>query len=167
MWPSTQRIGKDIRVSSELFTRRVADGISEACSTAMTGDRRDELAATDVSTIAVSLTPSWLVCILTVNPIWLYFSSFLFCLFCFWKRNLIYCTSVSCVWFLLPYVSLQSNWAWKPSKRGLFISFSLWGLSSLLTLWWRKLRRLARLQILVWFFCCYLPGRLFRNFTFN
>ena len=59
-------------------------------------------------------------------------------LFCFWTRNFIYYTIVSCVWFLLPYVSLQSNWAWKPSKRGLSISFSLWGFFSLLTLWWRK-----------------------------
>ena len=58
MWPSTQRIGKDIRVSSELFTRRAADGISEACSTAMTGDRHDELGAMDLSMTEVALTPS-------------------------------------------------------------------------------------------------------------
>ena len=38
-WPSTQRIGKDIRASSSLFTRRVADVTSEAFSTAMSGDR--------------------------------------------------------------------------------------------------------------------------------
>ena len=44
MWPSTQRIGKDITVSSKLFTRRAADVISEACFTRMTGDRHDELA---------------------------------------------------------------------------------------------------------------------------
>ena len=43
MWPSTQLIGKDIRTSSQLFTRRVADVISEACFTAMTGDRHDEI----------------------------------------------------------------------------------------------------------------------------
>ena len=51
--------------------------------------------------IAVALTPSWLVWILTVMPVWLYFSSFLLCfvLFCF-----VY-------------------WAWKHSKLGLFISF--------------------------------------------
>ena len=64
MWPSTQRIGKDIKASS-LFTRRAVDVISEAFFRAMTGDRDDELAA---------LTPSWLVCILTVMPVWLYFS---------------------------------------------------------------------------------------------
>ena len=64
MWPSTQSIGKDIKASS-LFTRRAVDVISEAFFSAMTGDRDDELAA---------LTPSWLVCILTVMPVWLYFS---------------------------------------------------------------------------------------------
>lgn len=60
------------------------------------------------------------------------FSSFIIpVLFCFLvvTRNDIYCTSVSCVWFLLPYVSLQSNCTqWKPSKLRLFISFSLWGI---------------------------------------
>ena len=60
----------------------------------------------------------------------LYFSSFLFFLFCFWKQNFIYYTSVSCVWFLLPYVNLQSNWAWKPLKLGLSIWFYLWGFLS-------------------------------------
>ena len=50
-----------------------------------------------------------------------------FVLICLWILNYIYYTSVSFVWFLSPYVSLQSNWAWKPSKLGLSISFSLWG----------------------------------------
>ena len=50
-------------------------------------------------------------------------------LFCFWTQNFKWYTSVSCVWFLLPYVSLQSNWAWKPFKLGLSILFSLWGFS--------------------------------------
>ena len=45
MWPSAQLIGKDIRASSQLFIRRAADVISKACSTAMTEDRHDELAA--------------------------------------------------------------------------------------------------------------------------
>ena len=48
----------------------------------------------------------------------LYFSSFLFC---FWKWNFIYYTSVGYVWFLLPYVNMQSNWAWKQLKLGLSI----------------------------------------------
>ena len=37
--PSTQRIEKDIRASSSLFTRRVSDETSEAFSTSMSGDR--------------------------------------------------------------------------------------------------------------------------------
>ena len=93
-----------------------------------------ELATFDLSMIAVALTPSWLVWIIAVMPLWLYFLSFLFCSVLFLNSNFIYYTSVSCVWFLLPFVSLQSNWAWKPSKLGLSISFSLWGFSSLLTL---------------------------------
>ena len=89
--------------------------------------------------------------------------------FCFWPQNYTYYTRVSCVWFLSPSVSLQSNWTWKLSEPGLSISFSLWRFSSLLALQWRKLRRLACLKNLClnWFFCCYLPARLFRNFTFN
>ena len=53
-----------------------------------------------------------------LTQVWLYFSSLLFfivsfCIFFSCTRNYIYYTSVSCVWFLLPYVNLQSNWAWK------------------------------------------------------
>ena len=40
---------------------------------------RSELSALDLSMIAVVLKPSWWVWILTVMPVWLYFSSFLFC----------------------------------------------------------------------------------------
>ena len=79
MWPSTQRIGKDIRASSYFFTRRAADIVSETCFTVMTGDRHDERAAMDFSMIIFAQKPSWLVWILTVMPVWLYFSSFLFC----------------------------------------------------------------------------------------
>ena len=61
IWPSIQRIGKDIRASSSVIPRRASDVISGACSTAMTGDRPDEIAAMDPSMIAVALTPSWLV----------------------------------------------------------------------------------------------------------
>ena len=57
MWPSTQRIEKDINASS-LFTRRAVDVISAAFfSSAMTGDRDDEPAGMDLSMIAVALTP--------------------------------------------------------------------------------------------------------------
>ena len=79
MWIATQRIGKDVRASSYFFTRRAADVVFEACFTAMIGDRHDEPAAMDHSMITVPLTPSWLVRIWTVRPVWLYFSSFLFC----------------------------------------------------------------------------------------
>ena len=81
------------------FTRRAADVVSEACFTVMTGDRHDKRTAMDFSMIIFAQTPSWLVWILTVMPVWLYFSSFLFC---FWTLNFIYYTSVGCVWFLLP-----------------------------------------------------------------
>ena len=53
---ATQRIGKDIRASSYFFTRRAADVVPEACFTAMTKDRHDELAAVDLSVIALALT---------------------------------------------------------------------------------------------------------------
>ena len=49
MWPSTQRIGKDIGASSNFFTRRAADVVPEACFTAITEDRH-------LSVIAVALT---------------------------------------------------------------------------------------------------------------
>ena len=48
--------------------------------------------------------------------------SVLFCFF-FWTLNFIYYMSVSGVWFLLLYVSLQSNWVWKFLKRRMFILF--------------------------------------------
>ena len=47
--------------------------------TTITVNRHDELAAMDLSTIAVALKPSLLAWNLTVVPVWLYFSSFLFC----------------------------------------------------------------------------------------
>ena len=122
MWPSTRRIGKDIKVSSWFFNRGAADVISEAFLTAMTGYRHEELAAMDLRMITVALTPSWLARILTVMPVWLYFSSFLFYSVFFFEHETSYAsyTSVNCVW--------------KPSKLWLSISFSLWGFSSLLKL---------------------------------
>ena len=75
-----------------------------------------QLATLDLSMIAVALTPSWLVWIITVMPLWLYFLSFLFCSVLFLNSNFIYYTTVSCVWSLIPFVSLQTNWAWKPSN---------------------------------------------------
>ena len=78
MWPCTQRIGKVIRASSYFSTRRVVDLVPEACSTAMTEDRHYELAAIDLSMIAVSLIPSWLEWILTVMPGYIFHHSCFF-----------------------------------------------------------------------------------------
>ena len=58
MWLSTQRISKNIREGSLSSTPRVADVNSEASFTATTANLRDELAAMDLSTIALALTPS-------------------------------------------------------------------------------------------------------------
>ena len=51
MWPYAQRLEKDIRTSSRMFSRRAADVISEAYLTAMTGDRDNEIAVLDLSKI--------------------------------------------------------------------------------------------------------------------
>ena len=103
MWLSTQRIGKDIRASSYFFTRRAADVVSEACFTAMTGDRHDERAAMDFSMIIFAQTPSWLEWNRmkwnrnSYASLVIFFTiSVLFCLF-FSEHYFIYCTSVSCV----------------------------------------------------------------------
>ena len=56
MRPSTERIGKDIRASSNFFTRRAADVVYEGYFTAMTGYRHDEPATMDISMIAIVLT---------------------------------------------------------------------------------------------------------------
>ena len=48
----------------------MADVISEACSTAKTGDCHDKLTKMDLIMIAVTLTLSWLVLILTIMPVW-------------------------------------------------------------------------------------------------
>ena len=56
-------------------------------------------------------------------PVWLNFSSFVLFCFVFEHWTFIYYTSVDCVWFLLPYISLQSKWAWKSLKLGMSILF--------------------------------------------
>ena len=96
------------RISEQAFIFHSKSGWCSTWGFLHCDDRRslDELTAVDLGVIAVALTPAWLVWILTVMPVWLYFSSFLFC---FWSRNFTYYTSVSCVWFLLPYISLPSN----------------------------------------------------------
>ena len=85
--PSTHRIGKDIRATFYLFTRRAADVILNFF-TAISEDRDDELAAMDPCMIEVALTLSWLVWILTVMPVWLCFSSFLLCSILFLNTKL-------------------------------------------------------------------------------
>ena len=72
MWASTQRMGKYIRVSSKLFTRRAADLIVEACFSAMTRDRHGKRAAVNLSMIAVALKLSRFAWILKVMLVWLY-----------------------------------------------------------------------------------------------
>ena len=89
---------------------------------------RDELQHDHIRSDTVMISMN-----LTFTPVWLFFHHFCFVLFCFWTLNFIYFSNVSCVWFLLPYVSLQSNWAWKSLKLGMFILFFLWGFSYLLT----------------------------------
>ena len=97
MWPSTQRIGKDIREGSYFFTLRAAYVVSDACYTAMTGNRHDERAVLDLSMIAVALTLSWLVWILTVMTVLLYFLK-IPVLFCFvLEHETIYTTRVLAV----------------------------------------------------------------------
>ena len=83
----------------------------------MTEDNHDELAAIDLSTIEVALTPSWLVWILTVMPGYIFHHP------CYvFENGTLYTIQVSAVFdFLLPYVNLQSNWAWKPLELGLSI----------------------------------------------
>ena len=56
-------------------------------------------------------------------------------LFCFvFEHWTLYIIRVIAVFdFLLPYVSLQSNWAWKSLKLGMSTLFFLWGFSYLLT----------------------------------
>ena len=59
-------------------------------------------------------------------PVWLYFSSFLIFFFVFFfEQEPIYTIRVVAVFYSYyrrP-VSLQSNWEWKPSTLGMFISF--------------------------------------------
>ena len=99
MWPSTQHIGKVIRASSYFSTWKVVNLVPEDCSTVMTRDHHDELAAIDLSMIAVALTPSWLVWILTVMPHYIFHHT---CFFCFvFENKTLYTIQVLAVWFLL------------------------------------------------------------------
>ena len=76
---STHRKGYQSKLLFFHPKARVVDLVPEACSTTMTEDRHDELAAIDLSTIAVALTSSYLVCILTVMSGYIFRHSFFFC----------------------------------------------------------------------------------------
>ena len=133
MWPSTQRIGKVIRASSYFFHSKGSRFSSWGLLPC--DDRRSSWwASRDRPQHDRSCSDTVMISMNFNSYATLYFSSYLFFLFCFWKRNFIYYTSVSCVWFLLPYVNSQSNWVWKPLKLRLSVLFYLWGFLSLLTL---------------------------------
>ena len=73
----------------------------EACLTLMTVDHRNELLVMDHSVMVVALRLPWFAWIITVMPVWLYFSSFMFCSVLFFNMKLyIYYARVGCVWFL-------------------------------------------------------------------
>ena len=104
------------------------DVVPEACFTAMTEDHHDELAAMDLSVIAVALTPAWLVWILTVMPVWLYFSSFLFCsvLFLITKLYLLYECKMSLIFITVhKLANYSTSYAWKPLKLDCSFHFLL------------------------------------------
>ena len=84
---TTQRIGKDIRASSYCWLEGRSMQFLRLASLAIS-----ELATLDLSLIAVALTPSWLVWIITVLPHWLYFLSLLFCSVMFLNSNFKYYT---------------------------------------------------------------------------
>ena len=83
-------------------------------------DRRSRWWASRSDTVMISMH------FISYASLAIFFISFLFCSAFFLTWKYICYTSVSWVWFLLPYVSLQSIWAWKPSILGLPISFCLW-----------------------------------------
>ena len=127
VWLSTQHIRKDI---SKLFFFHSKGGRCSFCGLLHCDDRRSPWWASrdgpqhdhirsDTVMISMNFNRYASLVILVIIPV----------LFCFWTQNFKWYTSVSFVWFLLPYVSLQSNWAWKPFKLGLSILFSLWGFS--------------------------------------
>ena len=84
MWPSTQSIGK--LLFFHLNSSRCNSWGLLHCDDEY---RHDELAAMDLSMIAVALTPSWLVWIFnSYASLVIFFIIPVFSLFCFWTRNL-------------------------------------------------------------------------------
>ena len=117
---STHRKGHQSKLL--LFTRRAVDVISEAC---FTGDLwashfGPQLDRSRSDTVMISMNYN---CSATL-VIFFYHSCFV--LLCSWTRTL-NTIRVSCVLFLLPCVSLQSNWAWSADCpfRFLFEDFRL------------------------------------------
>lgn len=99
------------------------------CVTAMTGYHLDELVMICINFNGYTSLFFFVCCC--------FFSSFLFStLLLLLTREYINYTSVSYGRILLPYISLQSDLAWKPSGLGQSISCSLWWYSSLLMLWY-------------------------------
>ena len=111
--------------------KKVVYLINEVLLTAMTADRHGELAALDLS-----ITPSWLVRVSTVMPVWLYFSSFLFCsvFFFFFEHEIIYTTRVLAVFDFYCRTEACNLTGCENLQNSDSISFTLWGFSSLLTL---------------------------------
>ena len=114
--PLTQRIGKDIRASSYLFTLGAADINSEACFTAMTGDCDDELAPwtqhdrsrSDTGMINMNFNSYASLVILFIIPVLLYFV---------FDHETMY----TYTWFFLPYVRL------KKALKTRTVHFIFWG----------------------------------------
>ena len=132
-WQNSAAVADVASHSTHRKRNQIISVISEACFTVMTGNRHDKLAAINLGRIAVALTPSWLVWILTVMPVWLYFSSFLFCsvLLLNTKLYILYECYLCLIFIIVRKLAIR---VWKPSKLGVSISFSLWGFSSLLKL---------------------------------
>ena len=97
MWPSTQRIGKVIRASSYFSTRRVVDLVPEACSTAMTEDRHDELAASNRPQHDRSRSDTVMISMNFNSYARLYFSSFLFFFYFVFELETLYTIQVLAV----------------------------------------------------------------------
>ena len=105
-----QRIGEDIRAGYYSFTRNAPDVVPEPCLlcddrrsrswASRDGPRRDR-SRSDIGMISMNFN--------SYSSLVIFFHHSCFVLFCFWSGNFTYYTSVSCVWFLLPYISLPSN----------------------------------------------------------
>ena len=106
MLPSTQRIGKgtphpEQALSCSLGLLRVHCEDRRSPLWATRDGPQHEHSRSDTIMISMNFN-SRAVCI---------FHNSSFVQLCFWTRNFLYYMGASCVWFLLPYVRLQSYWA--------------------------------------------------------